>query len=256
MPQAHQHNDIELNYCSSDLVYMIGGDRVTFPSGQVSAFWAAKPHQLIDGEPDSRVTWVTIPLALFLSWRVPEDAVQRLLHGEVLVASEKLSSMYSRRHFDQWGTDLETDSETGRRATTLEVEAFISRLAQIALIDREHAPRHVAADESLRRAGDMAQYIATHFREPIRIEDVARVSHVHPHYAMTIFKRVFGISINNYLIQYRVAEAQRLLLTSDFTVLHVGERAGFQSQSTFYQNFSAACGMAPASYRRVLGPRR
>ena len=48
----------------------------------------------------------------------------------------------------------------------------------------------------------------------------------------------------------RVAEAQRLLLTTSLRVTEIAESAGFGSLSSFYEHVSAASGMSPREYRR------
>jgi len=263
MSTAHQHNDIEVNFSASDLVYMVGGRRVEVPAGRVSAFWGATPHQLVEVRAESPITWLTIPLATFTSWRVPRTAVRALLGGEVLVAPADWAVVDSGRRLAPWTNDLASGSEFAESVAALEVEAFLCRFALVAQPQesaagaRGGAPPGGAAsplagtDDAVRRAGDMAAYISDNFHRPLRVAQVAGVAHVHPHYATALFKRVFGLSIHAYLVRYRVGEAQRLLITGDIPVSDVGRASGFPSHSTFYASFTAACGMPPASYRRM-----
>jgi transcriptional regulator GlxA family with amidase domain len=43
---------------------------------------------------------------------------------------------------------------------------------------------------------------------------------------MTLFRRQFGISLTSYLTQYRVSHAQRLLATTDDSVLQIALASG------------------------------
>ncbi|GAB3139804.1 helix-turn-helix domain-containing protein [Marisediminicola antarctica] len=263
MSTAHQHNDIEVNFSASDLVYMVGGRRVEVPAGRVSAFWGATPHQLVEVRAESPITWLTIPLAKFTSWRVPRTAVRALLGGEVLVAPADWTVADSGRRLAPWTQDLASGSEFAESVAALEVEAFLSRFALVAQPQESAAGAQGGAapggaasplagtDDAVRRAGDMAAYISDNFHRPLRVAQVAGVAHVHPHYATALFKRVFGLSIHAYLVRYRVGEAQRLLVTQDIPVSDVGRASGFSSHSTFYASFTAACGVPPASYRRI-----
>jgi AraC-like DNA-binding protein len=102
----------------------------------------------------------------------------------------------------------------------------------------------------------MARDIAVHFREPLTVARVAEAAHLSPGHAMTVFRRVVGTTVGAYLTQCRVAEAQRLLVTTSATTLEVGSLAGFSSQSAFYEAFRSVCGEAPGGYRtRVLRER-
>jgi transcriptional regulator GlxA family with amidase domain len=48
----------------------------------------------------------------------------------------------------------------------------------------------------------------------------------------------------------RLAEARRLLVTTDLPIAHVASASGFGSVSRFYAAFTSACGVPPARFRR------
>ena len=250
MPVAHQHNDVEVNYCAHDLSYILGGQEVVIPGGKVCLFWGAKPHQLVNFHEESQISWITVPLARFLSWRIPEPASSQLLRGQIVESPTVWEDYELKRRFAQWNRDFEADPPTLRRAASLEIEAFLSRCcAGEAPLSAQHQGDY--SDVTRKRAADMAHFIANHFADPISVADIAKVAHVHEHYATALFKKVFGVSIRTYLIQYRVAEAQRMLITSEESVAQIGQAAGFRGLSGFYSNFADACGMPPAQYRRL-----
>ena len=65
----------------------------------------------------------------------------------------------------------------------------------------------------------------------------------------------FGMSFFDYMNQYRVKDAMRLLRPADGsapTVLSVALDVGFNSTSTFYVAFKKVTGKTPAQYRRSL----
>jgi AraC-like DNA-binding protein len=98
----------------------------------------------------------------------------------------------------------------------------------------------------------MASYVSMNFREPLSVADVAAVVHLHPSTAAAVFRRDMGVTIGEYLAQCRVAEAQRLLISSRATTSDIALRAGFGSTSRFYERFSRDAGMPPAAYRRMM----
>jgi transcriptional regulator GlxA family with amidase domain len=55
-----------------------------------------------------------------------------------------------------------------------------------------------------------------------------------------------------YVTQYRLSHAQRLLATTDLKILDVALASGFGSASRFYQVFMAMCGLTPRDYRASL----
>lgn len=62
-----------------------------------------------------------------------------------------------------------------------------------------------------------------------------------------------GSNFSDYINQYRVKEAQRLLGNPDFanyTIVAIGLECGFNSKSTFYTAFRKFTGMTPTDYRK------
>jgi AraC-like DNA-binding protein len=98
----------------------------------------------------------------------------------------------------------------------------------------------------------MALFIAQHYTEALTVDQIARTVSLHPNYAMKVFRDQFHTSMLDYLMRYRVAHAQRLLLTSDRQIMDIGLEAGFGSSSRFYAIFKRYCGQSPGQYRRSL----
>ena len=61
-------------------------------------------------------------------------------------------------------------------------------------------------------------------------------------------KALTGISPNDLLRVYRLNRAAELLLTREYTVGEVGERAGFGNQSHFSSLFKKHFGVSPRAY--------
>lgn len=245
MGTAHQHDDIELNVASETLHYLVDGVGHEVPPGRIACFWAARPHQLVNERPAEVFYWMTVPLPLVLSWSLPDEFLRSVLQGEFVVV-EQVAANFSR-----WTEDLSgASSDDGRLTAALEVHALLRRIAAVSPTTR--TGKTTSSTLGSERAGLMASFIAANATSDIRVEDVARAVHLHPNYAMALFKSTIGKSIGQYLNQCRVAHAQRLLLTTRHGIQSVGTMAGFQSQSQFHERFRQASGLTPAAYRRAL----
>ncbi len=252
MSSAHQHNDIEINLSPSPLTYLIGGQTVTVPAGSIAAFWAGAPHQLVETDVSSEVTWLTVPLPTFVSWPVPKDVTSTLLAGRVLLADTDWSRGWD---LSRWQHDLgpaagRIDPHLTAIAARLEVEAFACRFALAAAAVGPDGPQ-TSAGAAIGRGAVMAAWLADNFAGPVRVADVAAAAHLHPNYATAVFSRAFGVSIRAYLTAIRIAEAQRRLITTTATVADVAAEAGFTSQSSFYDAFVGATGMPPNRFRQL-----
>jgi AraC-like DNA-binding protein len=256
--RLHQHSDIELNLVSGgELHYLMGGSRLVIRSGEVAAYWAVTPHRIIHCEPDSRLGVLHIPLTEFLRWELPASMRTSLLHGAPQTRRSQ-DADFDRALFQRWSADLQRSSVPAaipdpirqHRAVMLEAEAFLHRFLKL-----EGAPDAPATLDDARRsqAERLAQVIAERHTEPVSAEALARDLDLHPNYAMTLFKQAFGLTVRAFLLQHRVAHAQRLLITSELSVLDVAFESGFQSLSRFYAVFSSASGMSPLAYRQRYG---
>ncbi|CAG7606625.1 helix-turn-helix domain-containing protein [Actinacidiphila bryophytorum] len=249
MRAPHRHDDLELNLVAGEgeLLYLFGGEPVAVGPGCVAAFWAAVPHQLV-ASTAADVHWVNVPFATFLGWGLPDSLVSRLLSGVPLVAGPSAALPTDPANFAQWARDLACGREEGRRIALLEIEARLRRLGLAELGEGAH--EYTGGDRSLRQAIAMVRYVAEHFREPVTVAEVAAAAQLHPSYAMAQFRAVVRATVGDYLTRCRLAEARRLLVTTDLPVDAVAEAAGFGSVSRFYAAFTAACGKPPARFRR------
>lgn len=247
MSAPHAHNDIEINYCSGPIVYASAGKESTLPADTPCAFWGAKPHQLVQIDDGAQLAFVTVPLGTFMSWGIPATIKGGLLQGTVLVGPTGWEPGVLAAMFERWSVDLGTGETSASRPVELEVEALLYRMS------RGHwAEAASPADRSSRdldRAGRMATFMAEQADRDIRVDDVASTVHLQPNRAASIFHAVFGVSVKQYLGQLRVAEAQRLLLTTELSSSAVAAKAGFQSLSSYHETFTRTCGMSPMRWR-------
>jgi AraC family transcriptional regulator, melibiose operon regulatory protein len=245
MHAPHQHTEIELNLVETGgITYRFGARDLRLAAGEWMLFWGALPHHLTDTDPDTTLIWVTLPLSSFLRFGLPEAFSRRILHGHPGVARGASDLELFQRWTQDW---LEPHGDTSR-ILELELEARLRRLAR----DLEWLAPPNRSEFNPDRAARLAGFIAEHHLEPLTMERVARAAGLHPHYAADLFKRSFGMTMLEYLTQHRVAHAQRLLATTDRSVLDIALESGFGSSSRFYVVFERATGRAPLEYRRAV----
>jgi AraC-like DNA-binding protein len=253
MAVAHRHDDIEVNVVvGGELVYLFGGRTVRIAAGQIGAFWAVMPHQVVQVADGTVSHWLTIPISMFLTWSFPDAARSSLLAVRPLIGPTDADEDVEGAAFARWTSDLASGSEERRGVAALEMQARLRRLALAGQrpVGEEHEYERAGSTPAMAHAAGMAQFVAQRYADPIGPVDVAAAAHLHPHYAMTVFRRVVGTTLGRYLSECRVAHAQRLLLGSDLPVTEVGIRSGFTSSSRFFATFSEVCGTSPGAYRK------
>ncbi len=251
MPRSDRHNEVELNFLScGSLTYLLGGRRETVEHGRLTMFWAALPHQILNYETQQPYYVVTLPLASFLNCRFPSTLTRPILAGEIVDDPEPDAG--DARTLSRWFDDLQSGNTLREQAAEIEIHARLLRLG-LALPERKAQNRRTVrppgVESSLTRADQIACYIARHYMKPLTADDIARAAGLHPNYAMALFRKTFGTTITEFLLQHRLSHAQRLLVTTDEPIIEVGAAAGFQSLSRFNEFFKKACGCPPRVYR-------
>ena len=92
-------------------------------------------------------------------------------------------------------------------------------------------------------------YILSNYMNPIRVEQIAGELCLDRRYLSRLFKAEKGCSIQEYLIQVRLEEAERLLLRGS-SVKEAAFLAGYDDVSNFSKIFKKRIGRTPASMAR------
>ena len=97
-------------------------------------------------------------------------------------------------------------------------------------------------------------YVDRHCHESITLEDVAEVVHVSPSRVRHVFKDVTGVGFKEHVTNVRLAEAKRLLLSTDLSVAEIARAVSYTNLHQFYRVFYRSCAMSPGEYRRYYTP--
>jgi AraC family transcriptional regulator len=108
--------------------------------------------------------------------------------------------------------------------------------------------------ELLSRLGRGVDYIHAHYRDPIRLRDIAAAAHVSPFHFLRTFKAVHRITPNMYLNRKRAAAAVRLLRESDWNMTVIAEHVGFGSRTSLFRHLRSEYGIEPRELRAHRRP--
>ena len=104
--------------------------------------------------------------------------------------------------------------------------------------------------KSLEKMKLILKYIENHYMDKITIEDMANEVGVSQSHFMKYFKNTMGTSFIDYLNEYRLTMASRLLLSSDSSILAIAEEVGFENLSYFNRIFKKRFDQTPREYRK------
>ncbi|SFJ04617.1 AraC family transcriptional regulator, arabinose operon regulatory protein [Paenibacillus sp. UNC496MF] len=96
--------------------------------------------------------------------------------------------------------------------------------------------------------GKALQFVETHYQSPISIKNIADYVGLERTYFTKQFTKATGESPQQYLIKYRIDQAQRLLSTTAMTVGQVGKSVGIPELAYFSRLFKKVVGVAPKQH--------
>ena len=93
-------------------------------------------------------------------------------------------------------------------------------------------------------------YIKDHYKETINIPDLAQMTGFKNRKFEGLFKDIFGITPQTYIIKMRVHYSCLQLLKSKKSISEIATNVGFYDHSTFTRQFSKHMNCKPAEYRK------
>lgn len=102
-------------------------------------------------------------------------------------------------------------------------------------------------------AKSILYYIRQHFSEDISIDQIARHVNISRSECFRCFRRFTNKTPVEYIIEYRLANAAKLLMETSYSIKKVSGLSGFSNTSYFCKMFKKRYEIPPAQYRRNFG---
>lgn len=99
----------------------------------------------------------------------------------------------------------------------------------------------------------LAEYLNRPFNSynSFSLDGLCQYLHISPSYASHLFKKLTNKSISHYIMELRISEAKKLLLTTNMKVCDVAEYLQFNDSTTFCKTFKKYTRCTPNSYRKT-----
>lgn len=97
-----------------------------------------------------------------------------------------------------------------------------------------------------RRILAMIDHLRSHYAEKFSLQQMAAHLHLSRGECCRYFRRMMGMTITEYLIDYRLSRAAQLLSGTSMSITEVAHICGFNSPSSFAQAFREKTGQTPS----------
>jgi AraC-like DNA-binding protein len=111
-------------------------------------------------------------------------------------------------------------------------------------------------DRESRRISKVKDYIARHYREDIKLDDLAAQVAMAPSAFSRFFKQRTGRGPLDYIIDVRLGAAARMLVDTTTSVSEICYACGFNNLSNFNRTFKARRGYTPRDFRALFTKNR
>ena len=143
-------------------------------------------------------------------------------------------------------TELADRSDKEFEIRSLLSQAWLTLIAEIKF-QEQHQQLMVSPRE---RSKNILAYLHKHYAEKVTINDIATAVNVSPKECIRSFKKNIHQTPIEYLLNYRVEQAKKLLRQSEPSITDVALQAGFSTSAYFSKIFRERVGQTPREYRR------
>lgn len=98
-------------------------------------------------------------------------------------------------------------------------------------------------------ADKVKEYIVSHVTEEISVEYLAQTFYLSPNYLTRCFKKKYGMTISEFLMDLRLRLAAEMLIKKDMSITMVASKTGYPNYTYFTKIFKKKYGVSPVKYR-------
>ena len=117
--------------------------------------------------------------------------------------------------------------------------------------DYTFAGKPIRIEREVRRMQQVSAYVMAHYVHPISLDDIASEVGMNRSAFCSWFKRCKGITFSQFVTQYRLNTACKLLKQSQKSISEIGYLVGFNDVPHFVRVFAKEKGVSPGKYRKA-----
>ncbi|MEK4060643.1 MULTISPECIES: AraC family transcriptional regulator [Paenibacillus] len=97
----------------------------------------------------------------------------------------------------------------------------------------------------------IAAIVRAEFDQELSLEIIGERLHYSPNYLSSIFKKEFGVTFSEYVMNYRLEMAKKWLVESEMTIKEIAERLQYHNPQNFIRSFRKKEHVTPGAYRAM-----
>ena len=93
-------------------------------------------------------------------------------------------------------------------------------------------------------------YIKSNYKNKITVDALCEVANIERSYLFRIFRKHVGMSPQQYVIEYKLAMAAKLLEIGELNISEIAKNVGYDDQFAFSKLFKKQYGISPLEYKK------
>ena len=253
---VHFHNCIQIGYCSNGDGYSYINNALYPYSHDYISIIPAKIQHHFSSNVNAHSSWKWLYL----------EPVTMLPDLTPDMGRQLMRILYDGKHSIPYmiGADTEPGIISVTRSIILEMEkkkrgykeivrsyVYILMLMLLRMVNQWE--RYVIEPRTnLQLIGPALQYITQYYMEQLTIGQLAAMCHISVTHFRRLFLKIMNYSPLDYIQMVRLEAACVLLLRTDESVLNIGSRCGFSSDTSFNRQFRKHFDTTPGRWRREI----
>lgn len=252
---AHWHDDTEIIYIKKGRG-LITVDLIEYPvsAGSILFIYPGQVHS-IDQSDGSSMEYINIIFKLEMLLSKQTDVCNRhffvpLLDGTLHLSTHFTPGMPYYNEIAGYINAADRVCQTKPPAYEMVVKGHLYLVFQILFAyccEKQSSRRN---QKSLEKMKFIVKYIENNYMNRITIEEIAHVMGLSQSHFMKFFKTTMGTTFTDYLNDYRLTMASRLLISSESSILAIATEVGFENLSYFNRLFKKRFYITPREYRK------
>lgn len=251
----HLHGEIELLYISDGVLRACNDEiSVTAEKGEIIFINSRVVHETFSDKDGTYYSLIQFDIS-----EMPQNHLKnagKYLH-RFLSAGE--CAMYVFKNGDpktaeirSYIDDIIKESTEKKRAYEMYVSADIYKISALLSRYKIILDENVFFDsDTIERVLPVLNYIDTHYREEISLDDLSKTVNLNRYYFCRLFKKATNSTFTEYLNFVRVCKAEKRIISGVGNISEISMDVGFSSVSYFNRIFKKYKGCTPSAYKKV-----
>lgn len=97
----------------------------------------------------------------------------------------------------------------------------------------------------------LLDYIEENYKYDLNLKEISDKLNINSIYLGQLFQREIGILFSDYLNNFRINKAKKLLLDTNLKASEIGMLVGYRNKNYFYRKFKSIVGLTPSEWKKI-----